>query len=184
MNKKITIFALMGIAMASCAAPQAPAPMAAAPAGAGATQNNNRCGAADEKRADDLFGSWNRALRADNNPQRAADIVLEQYDKDATLLPTLWGGPYEKIDKRFRGYFAEEFLPHKPEGTLVLGTRTLICRDNILIASGLYNFKYNDGSGGGARARYTFVYKREGNEGAILHHHSSALPAKNPPPVK
>ena len=47
---------------------------------------------------------------------------------------------------------------------------------NSAVDSGLYTFRFTDGSS--VRARYTFAYKRVGGDWLISSHHSSAMPEK------
>jgi len=113
-----------------------------------------------------LFDRWNRSLMS-GDPEK----VVECYAPDAVLLPTFSAGPCLTQAER-RGYF-EHFMRKKPRGRIDESHVRIF--GDIAVDSGLYSFVLADGRI--TRARYTFVYRRDGNGGwKIIEHHSSALP--------
>lgn len=114
-----------------------------------------------------LFDRWNESL-ATGDPAK----VVENYAPDSVLLPTVSNkvrfSPAEKED-----YFAH-FLEKKPVGTI--DDRWIEADCNTATDSGLYTFKYEDGTE--TKARYTFTYRWDGKQWLITSHHSSAMPEK------
>jgi uncharacterized protein (TIGR02246 family) len=118
---------------------------------------------------------WYKALLSGS-----ADKVTRLYAADAILLSTLGQG-VNVGQPQIRKYFAEKFLPRKPVGqTVTPYTRIL---GGVAVNSGIYQFELDKKKGGGREiviARYTFVYHWSGTDWAIVEHHSSAMPPKEP----
>jgi uncharacterized protein (TIGR02246 family) len=116
-----------------------------------------------------LFDRWNASLRT-GDPKK----VVANYAPYSVLLPT--------VSNRARFTAAEKedyfhhFLERKPEGRI--DDRVIEVDCNSATDSGLYTFRFVDGSS--VRARYSFSYKRVGNDWLISSHHSSGMPEQPP----
>lgn len=139
----------------------AEAPAAAAPA------RGDECNPPFRTEVAALFDRWNASLRS-GDPKK----VVANYAPDSVLLPTL------SNRVRFTAAEKEEyflhFLQRGPEGRI--DDRVIDVDCNSAVDSGLYTFRFTDGSS--VRARYTFAYKRVGGDWLISSHHSSAMPEK------
>ena len=112
-----------------------------------------------------LFDQWNDALKTDN-PERVAAL----YASDAVLLPTV-SNQVRRNQEEITDYFIN-FLAKNPSGKIdSANVRTF---GDLAINSGIYTFTFNDGET--VQARYTFVYKWNGQDWKIIEHHSSAMP--------
>ena len=113
-----------------------------------------------------LFDRWNDSLQK-GDPTK----VVANYAERSILLPTVSNKPRltpeEKTD-----YFTH-FLKGKPSGTIDL--RQIDISGDIAVDSGLYTFTLA-AEGKSVKARYTFVYKWDGEDWLIISHHSSAMP--------
>lgn len=116
-----------------------------------------------------LFDRWNASLRT-GDPKK----VVANYAPYSVLLPT--------VSNRARFTAAEKedyfhhFLERKPEGKI--DDRVIEVDCNSATDSGLYTFRFADGTS--VRARYSFSYKRVGNDWLISSHHSSGMPEQPP----
>ena len=116
-----------------------------------------------------LFDRWNASLRT-GDPKK----VVANYAPYSVLLPT--------VSNRARFTAAEKedyfhhFLARRPEGSI--DDRVIEVDCNSATDSGLYTFRFSDGSS--VRARYSFSYKRVGNDWLISSHHSSGMPEQPP----
>jgi len=116
-----------------------------------------------------LFDRWNASLRT-GDPKK----VVANYAPYSVLLPT--------VSNRARFTAAEKedyfhhFLARRPEGSI--DDRVIEVDCNSATDSGLYTFRFADGSS--VRARYSFSYKRVGNDWLISSHHSSGMPEQPP----
>ncbi|MBN1585356.1 SgcJ/EcaC family oxidoreductase [Candidatus Uhrbacteria bacterium] len=120
--------------------------------------------------ADKNFAAWNGALLG-GDPERVASL----YGEECSFLPTM-AGDFRQGRERAAGYF-RHFLERHPSGTVVEG-RVQALGEGTYIHAGLYDFEV-DGRDGGretVRARFTFVWRLDGDRWSIVHHHSSALP--------
>jgi len=112
-----------------------------------------------------LFDEWNNAL-ATGDPKNVAAL----YETNGILLPTVSNkvrhNPMEVED-----YFVH-FCAKGPSGKIdEANVRTF---GDIAINSGVYTFSFKDGST--VQARFTFVYRWNGQRWMIVEHHSSAMP--------
>ncbi|WP_280192239.1 SgcJ/EcaC family oxidoreductase [Delftia sp. PS-11] len=114
-----------------------------------------------------LFEQWNDALKT-----RQADKVVALYAQDSLLLPTLSNTPRQTPEAKL-DYF-QHFLAKQPVGRIDSQVIRIGCNDAM--ASGLYTFRFGDGSM--AAARYTFTYGWDGQRWLITSHHSSAMPER------
>ena len=112
-----------------------------------------------------LFSEWNDAL-ATGDP----DVVTQMYADNAVLLPTV-SNRVRHNHAEIRDYFVA-FLAKGPKGTIdESNIRTF---GDVAINSGVYTFAFADGAT--VQARFTYVYRWNGQEWKIVEHHSSAMP--------
>ncbi len=115
-----------------------------------------------------LFNVWNDALQTGD-----AKKVTELYAKDATLLPTL-SKEVRQTHDAIESYF-ETFLKLKPKGAIIHQNVSLY--DPIAINSGVYTFETSvNGERRHMIGRFTFVYRKDGDDWKIIEHHSSMMP--------
>ncbi len=115
-----------------------------------------------------LFDRWNASLKT-GNPKK----VVANYAPASLLLPTVSNKPrFTAAEKE--DYFVH-FLERKPEGKI--DDRMIEVDCNSATDAGLYTFKFADGAI--VKARYSFSYKKVGEEWLISSHHSSAMPEKD-----
>ncbi|CAJ1946420.1 unnamed protein product [Cylindrotheca closterium] len=113
-----------------------------------------------------LFCLWNDALSTLN-----PDTVASRYSSKPCLLPTVSDIPRTDFHS-IKDYFVH-FLEKKPHGTILesfVTTGPGWCMDN-----GIYEFSLQ-ATGDTVKARYSFVYTKEGDDWKISHHHSSQMP--------
>jgi uncharacterized protein (TIGR02246 family) len=126
------------------------------------------CHTASEKDIAGLFDRWNASLQT-GDPKK----VVANYATKSILLPTVSNKPRLSADEKL-DYF-KHFLENKPVGTIDF--RDIMIECNTAIDSGLYTFKFGDGSV--VKARYTFTYAWNGRKWLITSHHSSKMPEGN-----
>ncbi len=112
-----------------------------------------------------LFDRWNASLRT-GDPRR----VVANYAPNSILLPTVSNRARFTIAEK-EDYFVH-FLMKRPEGSI--DDRLIEVDCNTATDAGLYTFRFADGTR--VRARYSFSYKKIGNDWLITSHHSSAMP--------
>ena len=112
-----------------------------------------------------LFDRWNASLRT-GDPRR----VVANYAPNSILLPTVSNRARFTIAEK-EDYFTH-FLMKRPEGSI--DDRLIEVDCNSATDSGLYTFRFGDGTK--VKARYSFSYKKIGNDWLITSHHSSAMP--------
>ncbi len=139
---------------------------ASSPTGQAATnQAATSCYLASQQEVSALFDQWNAALQT-GQPQ----TVVARYSADSILLPTLSNKVRVTADAKV-DYF-NHFLEKRPVGTI--DQRHILVECNAAIDTGLYTFTFKDGSV--AKARYTFTYRKDGQNWLITSHHSSLMP--------
>jgi len=112
-----------------------------------------------------LFEEWNNALQT-GDPKAVAAL----YEYNAILLPTV-SNQVRHNHAEIEDYFVN-FLAKGPVGKIdEANVRTF---GDIAINSGIYTFTFKDGQT--VTARYTYVYKWNGQQWKIIEHHSSQLP--------
>lgn len=112
-----------------------------------------------------LFDEWNSALQS-GNPKN----VVALYETNGVLLPTV-SNKVRHNPEEIEDYFVQ-FLAKGPKGKIdEANIRTF---GDIAINSGVYTFSFNDGAS--VQARYTFVYRWNGQRWMIVEHHSSQMP--------
>ena len=112
-----------------------------------------------------LFEEWNTALQT-GEPRN----VTALYESNAILLPTI-SNQVRHNHEEIEDYFIH-FLAKGPKG--VINESNIRTFGNIAINSGIYTFTFNDGNS--VQARFTYVYRWNGQRWLIVEHHSSALP--------
>ena len=112
-----------------------------------------------------LFEEWNTALQT-GEPKN----VTALYESNAILLPTI-SNQVRHNHEEIEDYFIH-FLAKGPKG--VINESNIRTFGNIAINSGIYTFTFNDGNS--VQARFTYVYRWNGQRWLIMEHHSSALP--------
>jgi len=112
-----------------------------------------------------LFDTWNSAL-ASQSPQQVAAL----YAEDAILLPTV-SNQVRYTQAEREDYFSH-FLTKGPQGKIDESNVRMF--GEIAIHSGIYTFTFSDRSR--VQARFTFIYRLNGNQWKIIEHHSSAMP--------
>ena len=112
-----------------------------------------------------LFDEWNSALQT-GDPKKVAAL----YATNGILLPIV-SNRVRHNHEEIADYFVH-FLAKKPVGKIdEANVRTF---GQIAINSGVYSFTFEDGSV--VPARFTFVYRWNGERWEIIEHHSSQMP--------
>ena len=112
-----------------------------------------------------LFDQWNTAIQT-GKPKN----VVALYDTNAILLPTI-SNKIRKTHAEIEDYFVV-FLAKGPKG--IINESNVRIFGDIAINSGIYTFSFANGSS--VQARFTFVYRFNGQDYKIVEHHSSAMP--------
>ncbi len=112
-----------------------------------------------------LFDEWNATLQTGDPKQ-----VSALYATNAILLPTV-SNKIRHNHAEIEDYFVH-FLAKKPSGKIdESNIRTF---GDLAINSGVYTFTFEGGAV--VQARYTYVYRWDGQRWLIVEHHSSAMP--------
>ena len=112
-----------------------------------------------------LFEVWNNALQT-GDPNKVAEL----YEPNAILLPTV-SNKVRHNHEEIADYFVH-FLAKGPNGKIdESNVRTF---GSVAINSGVYTFTFSDGAS--VQARFTYVYRWNGQAWKIIEHHSSAMP--------
>ncbi|MGY6697474.1 MAG: SgcJ/EcaC family oxidoreductase [Roseinatronobacter sp.] len=115
-----------------------------------------------------LFDIWNSALQTGDS--RAVGAL---YADDATLIPTL-SNEIRQTPAAIESYFTK-FMTLLPKASILHQTIRRFAA--IAINSGIYSFETTvDGAVHVLVARFTFVYRKDGDTWKIIEHHSSAMP--------
>jgi uncharacterized protein (TIGR02246 family) len=112
-----------------------------------------------------LFEEWNRALQT-GDPKKVAAL----YESNAVLLPTV-SNQVRHNHPEIEDYFVH-FLAKGPQGKIDEANVRLF--GDLAINSGVYTFTFKDGSS--VQARFTYVYRWNGQCWKIIEHHSSQMP--------
>ena len=115
-----------------------------------------------------LFDRWNESLQT-GDPKK----VIANYAECSILLPTLSNTP--RLTSAEKEDYFTHFLKNKPTGAIDM--RHIDIAGDVAVDSGLYSFSMG-ASGETVKARYSFVYKWDGQQWLIISHHSSAMPEK------
>ncbi len=112
-----------------------------------------------------LFDVWNNALQT-GDPKQVAAL----YEYNAILLPTV-SNKVRHNHEEIADYFVH-FLAKGPVGKIdESNVRTF---GDVAINSGVYTFTFKDGAT--VQARFTYVYRWNGQSWRIVEHHSSQMP--------
>ncbi len=112
-----------------------------------------------------LFDEWNSALQT-GNPKNVSAL----YESNGILLPTV-SNKVRHNHEEIEDYFVH-FLAKGPKGKIdEANVRTF---GDVAINSGVYTFTFDDGAA--VQARFTFVYRWNGQRWLIVEHHSSQMP--------
>ena len=112
-----------------------------------------------------LFEEWNSALQS-GDPKQVASL----YETNGILLPTV-SNQVRHNHAEIEDYFVH-FLVKGPVGRIdESNIRTF---GEIAINSGIYTFSFSGGAT--VQARYSFVYRWNGQRWLIVEHHSSQMP--------
>ncbi len=112
-----------------------------------------------------LFDEWNLALQT-GEPKKVAAL----YEYNAILLPTV-SNQVRHNHEEIEDYFVN-FLAKGPKGKINEANVRIF--GQIAINSGIYTFTFKDGTA--VQARFTFVYRWNGERWMIVEHHSSQMP--------
>ena len=113
-----------------------------------------------------LFDRWNESLQT-GDPAK----VVDNYAEQSILLPTVSNKP--RLTRAEKEDYFVNFLANAPSGTIDM--RHIDVFEDVAVDSGLYTFTFAK-TGDVAKARYSFVYKWDGENWLIVSHHSSLLP--------
>ena len=112
-----------------------------------------------------LFEEWNNALQT-GDPKEVSAL----YESDAILLPTI-SNKIRHNHEEIEDYFVH-FLANGPSGKIDEANVRVF--NDTAINSGVYTFTFEDGNM--VTARFTYVYRWNGNRWMIVEHHSSQMP--------
>ena len=112
-----------------------------------------------------LFDEWNNALQT-GEPKKVAAL----YESDGILLPTV-SNKVRHNHEEIEDYFVH-FLAKGPQGKIDEANVRIF--DQLATNSGVYTFTFKDGAV--VQARFTFVYRWNGQRWMIIEHHSSQMP--------
>lgn len=112
-----------------------------------------------------LFEEWNNALQT-GDPKQVASL----YESNAILLPTV-SNKVRHNHEEIEDYFVS-FLAKGPAGKI--NESNIRSFGDVAINSGVYTFTFSDGAS--VQARFTYVYRWNGQGWKIIEHHSSAMP--------
>ena len=118
-----------------------------------------------EKEVLALFDEWNNALQS-GDPKNVAAL----YETDGILLPTVSNNVRHNPEE-VEDYFVH-FCAKNPKGEINEANVRIF--GDVAINSGVYTFTLGDGSS--VPARFTFVYRWNGQRWMIVEHHSSQMP--------
>jgi uncharacterized protein (TIGR02246 family) len=118
-----------------------------------------------------LFDAWNAAVVSGS-----AERVAALYAADAVLIPTL-SNRVRRDPEAITSYF-RKFVSRKPRAMLVEADVRVM--GSVATHSGVYHFLFDAGPLREARARFTFVYRRDPRGWRIIEHHSSLMPEAEP----
>ena len=138
--------------------------------------HKDSCVATTKTQIAELFERWDKSLLT-----KDPDVVANNYDDDAVLLPTLSNFP-RTTHEGVREYF-KEFLEKSPRGVIDTRQIKLLCTEAYDV--GTYTFYLTDhGEPKTVHARYSFIYHYHDGKWLIAHHHSSLMPESESAPTK
>ena len=113
-----------------------------------------------------MFDRWNESLQT-GDPKK----VVANYAERSILLPTVSNTP--RLTPAEKEDYFTHFLQSKPSG--VINLRQIDISGDMAVDSGVYTFTMA-AKGQTVAARYSFVYKWDGERWLIISHHSSGMP--------
>lgn len=113
-----------------------------------------------------LFDRWNESLQT-GDPAK----VVDNYAERSILLPTVSNKP--RLSREEKEDYFVHFLANEPSG--IIDMRHIDIIGDVAVDSGLYSFSFAK-TGDVVNARYSFVYKWDGEQWLIISHHSSGMP--------
>ena len=113
-----------------------------------------------------LFDRWNESLQT-GDPKK----VVANYAERSILLPTVSNTP--RLTPAEKEDYFTHFLQSKPSG--VINLRQIDISGDMAVDSGVYTYAMA-AKGQTVEARYSFVYKWDGEQWLIISHHSSGMP--------
>ncbi|WP_421726007.1 SgcJ/EcaC family oxidoreductase [Bauldia sp.] len=113
-----------------------------------------------------LFDRWNESLKT-GDPRK----VVANYAERSILLPTVSNTP--RLTPAEKEDYFTHFLQSEPTG--VVDLRQIDISGDIAVDSGLCTFTFA-AKGETVKARYSFVYRWDGENWLIISHHSSVMP--------
>ena len=113
------------------------------------------------------LNDWTTAIKS-NDPEK----VTQLYAKDAVLLPTVSPRILTTYIQRI-SYFYNLFKKLPEAECIIQGKPNTWVFNDIAVTSGFYDFVSKSNP---VKARFSFVYKKNGQSWEIVEHHSSVLP--------
>jgi uncharacterized protein (TIGR02246 family) len=122
--------------------------------------------------ARDNFKRWNDSLQT-KDPKKVAAL----YSNDGlSFLPTVSPQHIKGTDSTEEYFIA--FVQKNPFGTITDDSVTVFDDGESYLHSGMYTFELGDaGARTPVEARFSYVWRKEGGDWKITHHHSSVRPA-------
>ncbi len=109
------------------------------------------------------------------------DAIMSQYDDKAVMIDA--SNPDPSNDRKVTTGWTKIFVSMKPAGYKVTGRHIQLLGPDAFVSSGIESFSV---AAGAARptvsARFTDVFKREGDTWKIVHEHVSMPPTPSPNP--
>lgn len=112
-----------------------------------------------------LFARWNQALQT-GDPKQVAAL----YAENGILLPTV-SNQVRHNHEEIEDYFVH-FLAKKPVGKIDEANVRIFA--DVAMNAGVYTFTFEGGAT--VQARFSFVYRWDGQQWLIVEHHSSQMP--------
>jgi len=123
------------------------------------------------RQAQTNFNAWNEALKT-KDKTKVADMYVSD---DLSFLPTVEPKMLSSRPETL-GYF-DTFLKKSPSGVLSQD-KVHMCGSDGFVHSGIYDFATTDANNAKVtvNARFSYLWKKVGNDWKIFHHHSSKVP--------
>ncbi len=120
------------------------------------------------------FGKWNSALQTKDSKKVAA-----LYSTSLSFLPTV-SPKHIKSGDLTEDYF-KEFVLKNPFGTITDDSVQVYEDGLAYLHTGMYTFELGQGADRKpVAARFSYMWRKEGSDWKITHHHSSVVPGGAP----
>jgi len=120
------------------------------------------------------FGKWNSALQT-KDPKKVATL----YSTSLSFLPTV-SPKHIKSGDLTEDYF-KEFVLKNPFGTITDDSVQVYEDGLAYLHTGMYTFELGQGADRKpVAARFSYMWRKEGSDWKITHHHSSVVPGGAP----